>query len=315
VLYQIQRFGLYNPKEQINMLSKTKKLNSGFVALIFVIMVTSLFIVSSVIIAMVNTSNNMANYHVAESDDVMYNIDACLSDAMWQIASSTSASGDYSISNVGGITCVYQISATASGLKTVTSTATTTSDVGSWNRSVVMRVNVSSSPFFIQSHKDYLAGTCLNNSCCDDGVCNATETCSTCSADCGTCPVCGNGTPETGEDCDDGNAINTDDCLDTCVSPSCGDTFTWAGHEACDDGNAINTDDCLNTCVSPSCGDTFIWAGHETCEFTDESYYCEPRAEDWCGNCVDSPVVCPSREDSAYFCHQCVSNRFLCTGC
>lgn len=217
------------------MLDKTKKLNSGFAALIFVIMITSLFIVSSVIIAMVNTSNNMANYHVAESDDVMYNIDACLSDAMWQIASSTSASGDYSINNIGGVTCAYQISATASGLKTVTSTATTTSDVGSWNRSVVMRVNVSSSPFFIQSHKDYLAGTCLNNSCCYDGVCNATETCSTCSTDCGACPpVCGNEIIEAGEDCDDGNEINTDDCLNTCVDPSCGDSFVWAGHETCD---------------------------------------------------------------------------------
>lgn len=170
------------------MIKNIQKNKFGFVALIFVIMISSIFIVSSVIIAMVNTSNNMANYHSLESDEVMYNIDACLSDAMWQIASTTNAMGDYSIA-LDNINCAYQISATTAGLKTVTSTATTTSDLGSWNRSVVMKVNVSSSPFLIQSHKDYIAGTCLNNSCCGDSICNAGETCGTCSGDCGECPV------------------------------------------------------------------------------------------------------------------------------
>lgn len=215
-----------------------KNNNVGFVALIFVIMITSIFIVSSVIIAMVNTSNNMANYHAQESNDVIYNIDACLSDALWQIASTTDASGSYTIA-VEGVNCAYQISATASGLKTVTSTATTTSGVGSWSRSVVMQVNVSSSPFFIQSHKDYIAGTCLHNSCCGDAICNATETCTSCSADCGTCPVCGNGIPEAGEACDDGDADNTDECLVGCIAATCGDTYVWAGHETCDDGNIL----------------------------------------------------------------------------
>lgn len=215
-----------------------KKNNTGFVALIFVIMITSIFIVSSVIIAMVNTSNNMANYHSLESNDVMYNLDACLSDAMWQIASTTEAAGDYSIA-VSGINCAYQISATASGLKTVTSTATTTSDVGSWSRSVVMQVNVSSSPFFIQSHKDYLAGVCLNNSCCYNGVCNATETCSTCSADCGVCQTCGNGVVEGTEVCDDGNIIV----------------------EACGDGIKQN-----GTYCNADCSATIVRA--ETCDYS-----------------------------------------------
>lgn len=306
------------------MLDKTKKLNSGFAALIFVIMITSLFIVSSVIIAMVNTSNNMANYHVAESDDVMYNIDACLSDAMWQIASSTSASGDYSINNVGGITCAYQISATASGLKTVTSTATTTSAVGSWNRSVVMRVNVSSSPFFIQSHKDYLAGTCLNNSCCFDGVCNAGETCSTCSADCGACPVCGNGTLEGSEVCDDGN-LTTESCGDRTTQsggPYCNSTCTvaYAGGEACDDGNT----------ATEACGDGVIQSGgavycnntcsvaisrSETCEFALPDYYCSDL-DAWCGDCMDEDVSCPGKEViQMYNCHDCATNKEPCTDC
>ncbi|MDQ5970979.1 MAG: hypothetical protein QG603_756 [Patescibacteria group bacterium] len=215
-----------------------KKNKNGFVALIFVIMITSIFIVSSVIIAMVNTSNNMANYHSLESNDVLYNLDACLSDALWQIASTTEAVGDYSIA-VEGVNCAYQISATNSGLKTVTSTATTTSGVGSWSRSVVMQVNVSSSPFFIQSHKDYIAGVCLNNSCCYDGICNDTESCTSCSDDCGTCPVCGNGVPESGEQCDDGNLDNTDACLNSCLNWSCGDGYVRAGTETCDDGNIL----------------------------------------------------------------------------
>ncbi len=237
------------------MRNNLKKNSPGFIALIFVIMITSIFIVSSVIIAMVNTSNNMANYHTSETDDVMYNIDACLSDAMWQIASTTNASGDYSIA-VSGVNCAYQISATLAGMKTVTSTATTTSDVGSWNRSVVMRVNVSSSPFFIQSHKDYIAGTCLNNSCCGDAVCNATENCSTCSGDCGVCQTCGNGAVEGTEVCDDGDTINeTQACGNAIIEgvaggPYCNSTCTTAIvlTETCDDG-------------IESCGDGTIQSG------------------------------------------------------
>ena len=53
---------------------------------------------------------------------------------------------------------------------------------------------------------------------------------------------------------DDGDADNTDDCLDTCVEASCGDTYTQAGVEDCDDQNADNTDACLDACVSASCG-------------------------------------------------------------
>jgi len=245
------------------MINILKKNNFGFVALIFVIMISSIFIVSSVIIAMVNTSNNMANYHSLESDDVMYNLDACLSDAMWQIASTTDAVGNYSIA-VAGVNCAYQISATNSGMKTVTSTATTTSAVGSWNRSVVMQVNVSSSPFFIQSHKDYLAGTCLNNSCCGDAVCNTTETCSSCGTDCGVCMVCGNGVQEGTEACDDGDTITeTQTCGNLVVEgavggPYCDATCTTVitltetcddGAEACGDGVKQNGTFCNDTCT------------------------------------------------------------------
>ena len=42
---------------------------------------------------------------------------------------------------------------------------------------------------------------------------------------------CGNGLPDDGEACDDGNTDNTDGCLATCVTASCGDNFVQKGVE------------------------------------------------------------------------------------
>jgi cysteine-rich repeat protein len=78
--------------------------------------------------------------------------------------------------------------------------------------------------------------------------------------------VCGNGAVEGTEQCDDANGSNTDACLNTCVSATCGDGFTRAGVEQCDDANANNGDGCLNTCVLTSCGDGFVNAGVEQCD-------------------------------------------------
>jgi cysteine-rich repeat protein len=70
-----------------------------------------------------------------------------------------------------------------------------------------------------------------------------------------TCPGCGNGIPEAGEQCDDGNFDNLDGCLNTCVIATCGDGFVWAGMEQCDDGNTANGDGCDATCQyeNPMC--------------------------------------------------------------
>jgi cysteine-rich repeat protein len=54
------------------------------------------------------------------------------------------------------------------------------------------------------------------------------------------------------EVCDDGNDVNTDDCLDTCEAASCGDGFVWENNEECDDQNGDNADGCLETCVVPA---------------------------------------------------------------
>lgn len=71
-------------------------------------------------------------------------------------------------------------------------------------------------------------------------------------------PVCGNGSIETGEACDDGNLINGDGCANSCQYEFCGDGYLDLNggdnvsgspdDEACDDGNAINGDGCSMTC-------------------------------------------------------------------
>jgi cysteine-rich repeat protein len=78
--------------------------------------------------------------------------------------------------------------------------------------------------------------------------------------------VCGDGAVQTGEECDDGNSVETDDCLSTCKKARCGDGFVQAGVKECDDGNDVNTDACPNTCHDASCGDGFVQAGVEECD-------------------------------------------------
>jgi cysteine-rich repeat protein len=82
-----------------------------------------------------------------------------------------------------------------------------------------------------------------------------------------TCQVCGNGALEAGEPCDDANLSNTDACLTTCESASCGDGFVWQGEEECDDGNDDDTDECTNSCTIPVsvCGDG-VMTGSEECD-------------------------------------------------
>jgi len=80
------------------------------------------------------------------------------------------------------------------------------------------------------------------------------------------CMECGNGVAEYSEECDDGNAFNTDACLNSCTVASCGDGKLWDGNEECDDGNASNRDACLMNCKIAYCGDREIWDGNEQCD-------------------------------------------------
>lgn len=131
---------------------------------------------------------------------------------------------------------------------------------------------------------------------CDAGACEAGLECK----DDVCVPVvaaCGDGKVDDGEACDDGNDVETDDCLKGCVAAACGDGLVQEGVEGCDDGNKdggdgcspectlescgdgkiqgmevcddgndVETDDCLSTCLAASCGDGAIHEGVEECD-------------------------------------------------
>jgi cysteine-rich repeat protein len=81
--------------------------------------------------------------------------------------------------------------------------------------------------------------------------------------------VCGDETVDEGEECDDGNAVDTDTCPSTCLNPSCGDSFVQSGVEECDDANTIDNDACTNDCNNAECGDGILFdqaGGVEECD-------------------------------------------------
>jgi cysteine-rich repeat protein len=81
--------------------------------------------------------------------------------------------------------------------------------------------------------------------------------------------LCGNGEPDKGEECDDGNLNPQDGCLPNCTEAQCGDGVVQLSPanaaEECDDGNKVNNDSCSNTCEGPSCGNGVKEAG-EACD-------------------------------------------------
>jgi cysteine-rich repeat protein len=63
--------------------------------------------------------------------------------------------------------------------------------------------------------------------------------------------ICGNGTVEPAEQCDDGNNISGDGCNAACIIEFCGDGILQVGlGEQCDDGNTVSGDGCSATCQS-----------------------------------------------------------------
>ena len=76
--------------------------------------------------------------------------------------------------------------------------------------------------------------------------------------------VCGDGTTDPGEQCDDGNNDDTDACNNQCMSNFCGDGIINNG-EQCDDANNVDGDACSNQCITNFCGDGVVNNG-EACD-------------------------------------------------
>lgn len=129
--------------------------NNGAIALILVILITTLTLVSSVVVSLNNISDLLSSYHLSEGEGVRVDIDACIDDALVRITDNLYVSGNFNLTT-DEVTCSSTVSATVTGFKTVTSTATSTNEFGSWIRSVVIGVNVSTSPILVTSYKDVI---------------------------------------------------------------------------------------------------------------------------------------------------------------
>jgi hypothetical protein len=132
--------------------------NQGSIALILVIMITSLTLISAVALTLINVSEKMANYQLQENEDVLNQKQACLDDALARISSNNYATGTYAL-DLTNVHCYYQMSETVTGLKTVTTTASSLSSLGVWSQSLKAIINVSSTPISISSYQDLVGPT------------------------------------------------------------------------------------------------------------------------------------------------------------
>ena len=145
-------------------------------------------------------------------------------------------------------------------------------------------------------------GTCCANACslcgscpavCDDGKCEATESCDSCSADCGQC--CGDGTCDSalGED----SCSCPKDCLDdpnACSPCQCGGS---GGSCWCDAACQLTGSCCADACET--CGACPATCGDGDCEAGEDCKGCSEDCGECCGNEVceakhgETPCTCP----------------------
>jgi cysteine-rich repeat protein len=75
-----------------------------------------------------------------------------------------------------------------------------------------------------------------------------------------TYTLCGNGVRDAGEQCDDGNDVDTDGCTRACTV--CGNRIVSGGEE-CDDGNVVSGDGCDANCTISDCGNGIVSPGEQ----------------------------------------------------
>ena len=126
---------------------------------------------------------------------------------------------------------------------------------------------------------------------CGDGVINSGEECDDGNAvqsdGCtNNCTICGNGMTTAPEQCDDGNLIDDDGCDANCRTTACGNGILTSG-ELCDDGNVTSNDGCDENCTPTACGNGIVTAG-EGCD--------DGNAVDGDG-CQADCTVTPSRDN------------------
>ena len=81
---------------------------------------------------------------------------------------------------------------------------------------------------------------------CDDGDLDPTDGCTA------ACTICGNGITTAPELCDDSNTTSGDGCDANCQPTGCGNGLI-VGLETCDDGNTDNADSCPSDCIIDAC--------------------------------------------------------------
>lgn len=114
---------------------------------------------------------------------------------------------------------------------------------------------------------------------------------------------CGDGVLDRGEECDDGNRLVTDGCVQCTIVPLCGNQ-RLEFNEQCDDSNTIATDGCAGCVLVPLCGNGLVELG-EDCDSPDISRCnrCRLPKTHVCGNgVIDVGEECDSASEACVAC-------------